>query len=225
MDDNQEIIDTYLNHISAAEFPCVGARASVLKGRAVVMVADNICCPNDDVEILQFLYRFIDDIRKGNTDFSSATVVFKGPIVLTEEAFDRSLWLRLQSISDLDSASFEFAKGVSANPESSEFCYSLKEEPFFVLALHAGSSRKSRRFEYPVLVFNPHAQFETMRESGAYGKMQDIIRKRDVDYSGSINPMLTDFGERSAAYQYSGRKYKSNWKCPFKPNYGTIDNH
>ncbi|MGI8419185.1 MAG: guanitoxin biosynthesis heme-dependent pre-guanitoxin N-hydroxylase GntA [Candidatus Levyibacteriota bacterium] len=219
MKSNPEIIEQYLNHISAMEFPCIGARASAIKGRADIMVADNICCPNDDIDILHFLYRFIDNLRNDKNLYTSASVLFRGPKHLTEEEFDRFLWLRLQSLSDFDASAFGFAKGVSNDPKSSEFCYSLKEEPFFVLALHAGSSRESRKFEYPVLVFNPHVQFEMLRKSGAYVKMKDIIRNRDVDYSGSVNPMLTDFGERSAAYQFSGRRYESNWKCPFIPNY------
>lgn len=37
-------------------------------------------------------------------------------------------------------------------------------------------------------------------------------------YSGSINPMLEDFGTSSEVYQYSGRKYDAEWRCPLKFN-------
>ena len=30
--------------------------------------------------------------------------------------------------------------------------------------------------------------------------------------------MLTDFGERSEAPQYSGRKVDASWRCPFAPH-------
>ena len=216
---NQEIIEQYLNHISSQEFPCIGAKASVTKGQTDVLVAENICCPNDDVEILHFLYNFIDNLRNDESLFQSVSILFKGPEHLSEEDFEKSLWTRLQALSDLDAKKYEYANGVSQNPKSADFCYSIKEEAFFILALHADSSRESRKFEYPVIVFNSHQQFEKLKESGTYNKMQSIIRKRDVDYTGSINPMLSNFGERSSAFQISGKKHESNWECPFKPNY------
>jgi len=47
--------------------------------------------------------------------------------------------------------------------------------------------------------------------------MKGIIRDREVAQTGSINPMLNDFGDRSEARQYSGRAVDSDWECPFKP--------
>ena len=78
------------------------------------------------------------------------------------------------------------------------------------------SSRLARRFRYPTLVFNPHQQFEELRATAKYDMMKNVVRKRDVAYSGSINPMLQDFGESSEVYQYSGRKYDDTWQCPLK---------
>jgi hypothetical protein len=216
---NQEITKQYLNHISSQEFPCIGAKASVTKFQTDVIVAENICCPNDDIEILHFLYDFIDKLRNEESLFQSASILFKGPNNLSEEDFEKFLWMRLQSIADLDAINYAYANKVSQNPKAVDFCYSVKEEAFFILALHAESSRKSRKFEYPVIVFNSQQQFEKLKESGAYNKMQGIIRKRDIDYSGSINPMLSNFGERSSAFQISGKKHDSNWDCPFKSNY------
>ena len=95
------------------------------------------------------------------------------------------------------------------------------EEAFFVIGLHANSSRPSRQFRYPALVFNPHAEFEKLRTNNRYGKMKEVIRKRDISYSGSANPMLTDFGEASEVYQYSGRKYAEDWQCPLKIDHAT----
>ena len=219
MKSNPEIITQYLDHISSMEFPCIGAKASVIKGQNKVFIAENICCPNDDVAIIDFLYTFVNNLRKDQSLFHSGSILFKEPKHLTEDEFEKFLWMRLQALADLDAINYKFASGVAENPESAEFCFSLKEEPFFVLTMHANSSRESRKFEYPVLVFNSHTQFEMLKESGVYNKMQVIIRKRDLDFSGSVNPMLSNFGERSSAFQISGKKYNSDWKCPFKPNY------
>ncbi|MBC8051242.1 MAG: YqcI/YcgG family protein, partial [Chitinophagales bacterium] len=67
----------------------------------------------------------------------------------------------------------------------------------------------------PAMVFNLHDQFEQLRSSGAYEKMRETILKRDAAVAGSINPMLSQFGETSEARQYSGRVVNENWVCPF----------
>ncbi len=55
--------------------------------------------------------------------------------------------------------------------------------------------------------------------------MKNAIRKRDVAFSGSVNPMLEDFGKTSEVYQYSGRNYDSNWQCPLKITHATTNDN
>lgn len=93
---------------------------------------------------------------------------------------------------------------------------SLGGHPFFVVGLHPAASRPARRFECPVLVFNSHDQFERLREDRRYEKLQSVIRERDKELSGSINPMLADHGFGAAAAQYSGRNVSEDWVCPFE---------
>jgi FPC/CPF motif-containing protein YcgG len=104
---------------------------------------------------------------------------------------------------------------------SSDFSFSLGEEAFFIVGLHPGSSRPARRFRHPTLIFNPHAQFDELRSLNRYEKMKNIVRKRDILFSGSINPMLSDYGNASEALQYSGRHYGSEWTCPLKTMHAT----
>ncbi|MDB5235831.1 MAG: hypothetical protein JWR44_2824, partial [Hymenobacter sp.] len=54
-----------------------------------------------------------------------------------------------------------------------------------------------------------------IRANGRYDGLRDTIRTRDVAYSGSINPMLQNFGTASEVYQYTGKVYDDAWKCPF----------
>jgi FPC/CPF motif-containing protein YcgG len=70
----------------------------------------------------------------------------------------------------------------------------------------------------PVLVFNLHEQFEALRESGAFERMRDTIRRRDEELQGSVNPMVGDYGTVSEARQYSGRKLEEGWEPPFEPD-------
>lgn len=214
------IIEEYHNFINNKAFPCIGAKSAMTKQQLKCMVAGHMACPNDDRTILKFLYDFIGEYRNSTKLFHSAAVIFKLPVIHNEEMFEGLLWQRLQMLSDLDAEKYSHDKRVSNDPDNSLFGFSLKEEALFIVALHPASSRLARQFKYPALVFNPHAQFETLRETDRYEHLKVIIRKRDQEYSGSVNPMLEDFGESSEVYQYSGHKYDKQWQCPFKPNHG-----
>jgi FPC/CPF motif-containing protein YcgG len=130
--------------------------------------------------------------------------------------FDKLLWTKLQSFSDLDAERYSYDERVDADPSSGQFSFSLHDEALYVIGLHPESSRRSRRFKYPTLVFNPHEQFEQLRRSDKYELMKKAVRRRDVIFSGSVNPMLQDFGKSSEVFQYSGRNYDETWKCPLK---------
>jgi FPC/CPF motif-containing protein YcgG len=225
MTDDAIIIDAYRSFLSNKSFPCIAARASVAASHVRCLVAGSMACPKDDAAILNFLYQFVDDYRHSKELFHSAAVIFKAPQPTNEEQFDSLMWQRLQALADLDAANFRYDPRVEAAPDSARFSFSLKEESFFVLGLHPGSSRLSRQFGYPALAFNPHAEFEKLRDAHHYEQMKNVVRKRDLAYSGSVNPMLDDFGETSEVYQYSGRKYSEDWQCPLQINHATTKHH
>ena len=81
--------------------------------------------------------------------------------------------------------------------------------------MHPKSSRNARKAPFTTIVLNLHDQFEKLRTMNAYDNVRDRIRARDAEQNGTINPMLADFGEKSEAAQYSGRRVDSSWKCPF----------
>ena len=113
-----------------------------------------------------------------------------------------------------------FAAGcpsVSTDPNDPQFSFSFAGQAFYIVGMHPNSSRIARRFPWPTLVFNPHEQFERLRADGKWKRMQQAIRARDVALQGSINPMLSDFGEEPEARQYSGRAVSRDWVAPF-PN-------
>ncbi len=215
----QQIKKAYFDFINDKSFPCIGAKAAMAKSQAHCMVAGNMACPADDESILNFLYDFTDYYRNAGNLFHSAAIIFEGPEEMSEAIFETLLWQRLQSISNLDAAHFRYDSRVSADTASADFSFSLKEEAFFILGLHPFSSRPSRRFAYPTLVFNPHAQFEEMKETNKYDMMKQVVRKKDLIFSGSVNPMLNDHGNSPETYQYSGKHYDSPLQCPLKINH------
>ncbi len=179
------------------------------------LVVDHLACPKDDAAILEFLYDFVDTYRQSGKLYHSAAIIFRGPAAPDEAQFEELFWQRMQSLSNLDARRYGYDPRVVADPTSPEFSFSLKEEAFFVIGLHPGSSRPARQFKYPTLVFNAHQQFEQIRNNNSYNKLRDTIRARDEAYSGSINPMLRNFGDSSEAYQYTGKLLDDAWQCPF----------
>ena len=89
-----------------------------------------------------------------------------------------------------------WAPEVSADPKDPHFGFSVGGTPFFIVGLHPRASREARRMPLPILVFNLHEQFEALRESGGFERMRDAIRRRDEELQGSVNPMVSDHGER-----------------------------
>jgi hypothetical protein len=199
-------------------WPCVGAKSALAKGQLDVLVARDILSAWDDLRIHEALARFARGQARSPRLFSSFAVVFRERRRLDEAAFEAALWGRLQSLHDKDAwLGYRHDPGVSADPASPHFSWSLAGSAFFVVGLHAGASRPARRFPHPALVFNLHAQFETLRRQNRYEQLRRAILDRDVAFSGSTNPMLARHGEVSEARQYSGRAVDDGWACPFRP--------
>ncbi|MHA4842596.1 guanitoxin biosynthesis heme-dependent pre-guanitoxin N-hydroxylase GntA [Flavitalea antarctica] len=208
-----------LNFINSQSYPCIAARSAAKNQNISIYEASHLACPFDDKLILQFLYDFVDNYRNNQDLFTSAAIIFRGPETISENEFENLFWSRLQALHNMDCRLYNYDQRVDSDPSSGNFSFSLKEEAFFIIGLYPGSLRPARNFSYPVIVFNPHQQFERLRQEKRFEKMKTVIRKRDLDATGSINPMLSDFGELSEAFQYSGKMYDAAWTCPLKINH------
>lgn len=203
-------------HVSAADFPCVGAKAAMARGTLHVLACSRMDSAWDDVRIHDGLVRFAAAYREDPSLFRSFAVVFDGPDDLDEAGFERALWARVQSLSDKDVwRGQSYDPRVSHDPEDPHFSLSFGGEAFFIVGLHPNASRPARRFARPALVFNLHDQFERLRADGRYESMREKIMVRDEAIAGSRNPMLARHGEASEARQYSGRAVGDAWRCPF----------
>ncbi|MDT0687537.1 guanitoxin biosynthesis heme-dependent pre-guanitoxin N-hydroxylase GntA [Autumnicola psychrophila] len=164
-------------------------------------------------EILSDLKDYIAQYDFESKDFFTFIAAFEDNRSFTEEEFEDLLWKQLDFLHEVDDV--EWDKNVSDDPQNSNFSFSIGGRAFYIVGLHPNSSRKARQSPYPAIAFNLHWQFEKLREMGTYHTVRNKIRERDSELQGSINPMLRDFGERSEARQYSGRKVGEEWKCPF----------
>jgi len=198
-------------------FPCVGAKSALAKGGLQVQIARDITSAWDDLCIYAALSAFVGRLHERHSPFHSFAVVFSGSPDLDEAAFELALWERAQSLSDKDVwLGNAHDGGASACPEDPKFALSFAGEAFFLVGLHPRASRPARRFPNPTLIFNPHSQFDRLRQDGKYESMRRAILDRDVALAGSENPMLARFGEVSEARQYSGRDVGSDWCCPYR---------
>ncbi|WP_066479800.1 MULTISPECIES: guanitoxin biosynthesis heme-dependent pre-guanitoxin N-hydroxylase GntA [unclassified Sphingomonas] len=204
-------------HVSAADFPCVGAKAAMARGTLEVLACDRIDSAWDDVRIHDALLRFAAAYQRDRAMYRSFAVVFDGPGDLSEAGFERALWRRVQSLSDKDVwRGQEYDAKVSPDPTNPHFSLSFGGEAFFIVGLHPHASRPARRFDRPAMVFNLHDQFERLRADGKYEGMREKILSRDEAIAGSRNPMLARHGEVSEARQYSGRMVDTDWQAPFE---------
>ena len=203
--------------IAEPAFPCVGAKSAMARNQLATVVARDMTSGWDDLRIYPLLLDFVESYREAPTLFRSFAVIFESPRHLSETAFEHHLWDRAQSLSDKDAWNGKaYDKRVSADPHDTHFSLSFGGEAFFIVGLHPHASRPARRFAAPVMIFNLHDQFEQLRRQGAYDRLRSSILSRDLALAGSINPMLSRYGESSEARQYSGRAVGDDWQCPFQ---------
>lgn len=207
--------EDFLAHVSDADFPCVGAKAAVNGNCYRFGFYAEMNEPLATGVLAHDLWEYARALPTFKTDYATFVASFAAPRETNEKTFEELLWAQLQSLHELDCEHYGWDSVVSSDPENADFSFSFAETAFFIVGLHPASSRLSRRFNWATLVFNAHAQFERLRESEKYERMQRTIRERDLRLQGSLNPNLSDFGEKSEARQYSGRAVEENWKCPF----------
>jgi FPC/CPF motif-containing protein YcgG len=219
LDADHVLVDRFRDFVRDSAFPCVGAKSALSREQMQFIVARDITSAWDDLRIYAGLHNFAARYQAEPTLFQSFVVLFEGPTDLSEEAFEKNLWSRAESLTDKDAwHGQKYDRRVSPDVESPHFSLSFGGEAFFIVGLHPHASRPARRFQVPALVFNLHDQFEQLREAGRYEKLRGAILERDVALAGSINPMLKRHGEMSEASQYSGRAVSGDWRCPFNPS-------
>lgn len=212
---NSSAVEHIQSFIDARSFPCVGAKSALNKDRLHVAAFGALGTTQGTERLWDALKEYSQNYPDPGQTPVSFIAAFE-EAELDELGFETLMWAQLQSLHELDRAKgFKWDRKVSDDPARAEFSFSVAGRAFFVVGLHPGASRKARRTPFPCLVFNFHDQFEELKASGKYSSMQTAIRKRDTALQGSVNPMLSRFGEASEAIQYSGRAVKEGWKCPF----------
>ena len=207
--------DSFRALVLSPRFTCVGAKSALNRGTYRMGMYSKMNTPGTNAGLARDLYAFVQEQPQMESGFTTFIASFAEPHPVNEVDFERLLWQQLQSLHDLDAPLHDWDATVSSNPESSDFSFSFAGRAFFIIGMSPASSRWSRRFAWPTLVFNAHNQFEQLRERGKYGSIRDTIRARESALQGGYNALLSDFGEQSEARQYAGRAVEQDWRCPF----------
>lgn len=199
-------------------YPCIGARAAFTEGSYRLGFYKHLAHISSVAAMGRDLKRFVGEYAQigGYTTF---VAIFKYPQITTEEQFEKLLWTHLQMMHDHDVEKWD--SHYSPNPNDANFAFSFHGEAFFVVGMHPGASRFSRRFGYTALVFNPESQIRHLQEHGMLKRFAGVVRERDTLFQGSPNPSLPVDGGTTGgeARVYSGKAHPvgSEFRCPFHP--------
>jgi FPC/CPF motif-containing protein YcgG len=210
-----DIAAEFAAFVGDAGFPCLAGKGVVRRGDHTLRVYEALGSERAAAELAPDLTRFVQESPADGSGLRAFVAVFRGPTPVDETAFERQLWRQLELLHGRDDPQMGWDPSASDDPADPRFSFSFGGHALFVVGMHPGSSRISRRFRWPALVFNARAQFERLRAEGKFERLRTVVRERDVALQGTLNPNLADFGERSEARQYSGRRTESDWQCPF----------
>ena len=211
----REVDAEFRAFVADPTFSCLAGKGAVRSGGYRLGVYGTLGSRGSARALARDLTAFAADAPDGGTGLRAFAAVFPMRAAGSEEEFERRLWTQLQKLHECDTDTAGWDPKVSDDPVDPHFAFSFAGQAMFVVGMHPASSRRTRRFRWPALVFNPHDQFDRLREEGRFERLRTVVREREVALQGSLNPNLADFGERSEARQYSGRPAEPDWRCPF----------
>ena len=205
-------------YILGEYYPCAGARAAFTQGTYRIGWYKELAHLSSVAPMGRDLRRFTQEYREIG-EFATFIAIFKHPQSLTEEEFEKRLWLHLQMLHEHDVDDWD--PHYSPNPDDPTFGFSFNKEAFFVVGMNPSASRFARRFGFTALAFNPESQIRKLKEHGLLQKFTTAVRQRDILFQGSLNPSLPRAADTSGgeARVYSGMAHPvgDGWQCPFHP--------
>jgi uncharacterized protein len=204
--------------VTSDGFSCLAGKGVVRSNEYTLGAYGSLGSARSATRVARDLTTFVSSAPYDDVRLRAFVAVFSARPPADELEFENRLWRALQLLHERDRSNAVWDPTVSDDPADPHFGFSFAGRAFFVVGLHPGSSRLSRRFQWPALVFNARRQFDELRAQGRFERLRGMIREREIALQGTLNPNLADFGERSDARQYSGRAVEADWQCPFHRN-------
>lgn len=200
--------------VSQPHYPCIAALAALRQGDLRIGEFSGFGRGKSWRGLRESLEAFLAEQKSSGSSYLTFVAGYPQDTVGGEEEFESALWRELSFLSSAEDADRDWG-AAEKDPASPDFCLHLLGEKIFVVGLHPASSRLSRRFPFPALVFNTFSQFSSLQKAGKYDAMVRTNRERDLRFQGSVNPMALLHGESWETIQFSGRENSRQWKCPF----------
>lgn len=197
------------------DYPCVAALKSFFKKDFRLKKYSGFGEEHQRPRLRRDLLDYKADYLKSKSPYFTFWAIYENAAELSEEQFEQKLWRELSSLTSEELRAGDKDPNFSDDPEDKNFCFSLDGMAFFVVGLHPQSSRKSRQFPWPTLIFNVYEQFRQLEAQSLYQPMVKINRGRDLNFQGSANPMAVRHNDDWEAIQFSGKNNPDSWKCPF----------
>ncbi len=204
----------FRTHVQSDSFACLAGRAALQRATFRHGIYGAMASPESTVWLCADLFDFVCIQRGFRGEFSTFVASFLGPVPRDEGEFDTLVWDQLGLIHAQDRVFHRWDPDFSNDPSERRFGFSVAGRAFFIVGLSPVSSRISRRFAWPSLVFNAEFLFDRLHDTGKLAKLQSAIRERDMGIQGSINPNLEGEDTVSRARQYSGLPVPLDWTCP-----------
>jgi FPC/CPF motif-containing protein YcgG len=201
--------------VADPRFPCLAGKGVIRSAGFRLRLYGVLGSARSAARLGRDLADFVAEMPADGAGLHSFVAVFPRSAPLDEGEFERRLWEQVQRLHEHDVPDAGWDPTVSEDPDDPRFSFSFGGCALFVVGVHPASSRLARRFRWPALVFNPHAQFQRLRADGRFAPLRAAVREREIALQGTLNPNLADFGEQSEARQYSGRAVGAEWRCPF----------
>lgn len=211
-----EAVDAeFRTFIADSRFSCLAGKGVIRSGGYGLALYGALGSARSARLLARDLGRYLATLPADAMELRAFVAVFTRQAPESEIAFERQMWAELQRLHEHDDRENGWDPKASSDPADPDFAFSFAGRALFVIGLNPDSSRVARRFRWPALVFNPHAQFDRLRADGRFEPLRAAVRERERALQGSLNPNLADFGVVSEARQYSGRPTEPDWKCPF----------
>lgn len=201
--------------ITQKDYPCVAALQSYYHNDFRIKTYKGLGQHSQRPTLREDLLDYLKTYNENRSEYFTFWAVFEDQDLMDEEEFEKRLWRELSALTSEETRDADADPRFSTNPEDKNFCFSLGGKAFFVVGLHKQSSRTSRQFPWPTLIFNVFEQFDQLAQQGKYHPMIKLNRQRDIRYQGSANPMALEHNDDWESIQFSGRNNSKQWKCPF----------
>lgn len=201
--------------IGQKNYPCVAALKSFHLGDYQIKTYRGMGQQSQRPQLRKDLLSYLQKYLETKSTYFTFWAVFEDSQFANEQEFEDHLWKELSSLTSEETKLADQDPRFSSNPGDKGFCFSLGGKAFFVVGLHPQSSRISRQFPWPALVFNVYEQFDQLMQKNLYQPMIAQNRKRDMQFQGNVNPMVEEHGDNWESIQFSGKKNPLSWKCPF----------